>query len=106
MKNTIIEKNLLIHKTKHNIRRFTTTSKWLFLAVLIGIVVGVIGGSFGYLLQYVTTLRLSHPQLLLLLPFGAILIVAMYRLVLHTKDPGTNLVLSAIHSIFRCVWLL
>ena len=98
MKNTIIEKNLLIHKTKHNIRRFTTTSKWLFLAVLIGIVVGVIGGSFGYLLQYVTTLRLSHPQLLLLLPVGAILIVAMYRLVLHTKDPGTNLVLSAIHS--------
>lgn len=94
----MFNKSLFFQKSEHNVRRFNSTLRWLLVSVLIGIVVGLISGSFGYLLQAVTDFRLSHAYLLFGLPFGAMAIVAMYHLILHEKDPGTNLVISAIHS--------
>lgn len=94
----MFNKSLFFQKSEHNVRRFNSTLRWLLVSVLIGIVVGLISGSFGYLLQAVTAFRLSHAYLLFGLPFGAMAIVAMYHLILHEKDPGTNLVISAIHS--------
>ena len=94
----MFNKSLFFQKSEHNVRRFNSTLRWLLVSVLIGIVVGLISGSFGYLLQAVTAFRLSHAYLLFGLPFGAMVIVAMYHLILHEKDPGTNLVISAIHS--------
>ncbi len=94
----MIDKARIKKKMNHDAKRFLSTTKWLALSILIGIIVGFVSGCFGYILNIVTSLRLTHPRLLFLLPFGAVLIVAMYNLILHTKDPGTNLVLSAIHS--------
>ena len=94
----MFNKSLFFQKSEHNVRRFNSTLRWLLVSVLIGIVVGLISGSFGDLLQAVTAFRLSHAYLLFGLPFGAMAIVAMYHLILHEKDPGTNLVISAIHS--------
>ena len=88
----------LQNKLKHNIKRGYNTSKWVGMSIVIGIIVGFISGVFGYFLQTVTALRLSHSWLLFFLPVGSVLIVGMYQLVLKQKDPGTNLVLSAIHS--------
>lgn len=92
------KKKILKHKIKHNFKRGYTTSKWVGMAIIIGVIVGFISGVFGYFLQEVTALRLAHGELLLLLPVGSVIIVGMYKLVLKQKDPGTNLVLSAIHS--------
>ncbi len=92
------DKELFIHKTKHNLKRLWSTFRWLIVSILIGLTVGLFAGSFGYILNWVTSFRLHHSYLLLGLPFGAILIVALYKLILKEKDPGTNLVLSAIHS--------
>ena len=94
----MLNKSIFFQKSEHNIKRFTSTTRWLMMSVFIGLVVGLISGSFGYLLQCVTDFRLAHSYLLYGLPFGAVVIVAMYHLVLHEKDPGTNLVISAIHS--------
>jgi H+/Cl- antiporter ClcA len=88
----------ILHKSRHNLKRTLSTVKWILGAIIIGIIVGFVSGAFGYCLQWVTQLRLLHPRLLLLLPFGAMVIVGLYQLLLHQKDPGTNLVLSAIHS--------
>lgn len=85
-------------KTKHDIRRGFSATKWFLLALIIGSCVGLVAGAFGFLLQKITTLRLNNPQFLYLLPVGAVLIMAMYQWILKKKDPGTNLVLSAIHS--------
>lgn len=94
----MIEKKVIIRKAKHDLKRIASSTKWLALATVIGLTVGVISGLFGYCLAYVTNLRLAQPKLLYLLPFGAVAIVGLYQLILHKKDPGTNLVLSAIHS--------
>lgn len=94
----MFNKSIFFQKSEHNIKRFTSTTRWLMMSVFIGLVVGLISGSFGYLLQRVTDFRLAHSYLLYGLPLGAVVIVAMYHLVLHEKDPGTNLVISAIHS--------
>ena len=98
MINKLIDTKRLKEKIKHDYKRIFSTSKHFVLALIIGISVGFIAGLFGYLLQKVTTLRLSDPRLLYLLPFGAMLIVGMYQFILKTKDPGTNLVISAVHS--------
>ncbi len=92
------KKELYIKKLQHDAMRGISTTKWVALALCIGTVVGIVASAFDLLLEYVTAQRLSHPRLLLLLPFGAMLIVWIYRLLLKEKDPGTNLVLSAIHS--------
>lgn len=85
-------------KAKHNLRRLVSSIRWLICALVIGASTGFVCGVFGYCLEKVTRLRQSQPLLLLLLPFGALLIVGLYHWILHKKDPGTNLVLSAIHS--------
>ena len=93
-----MNKDILKHKLHHNRLRLENTIKWLIASVISGCVVGLAGASFSLLLELVTDLRLAHPGLLLLLPVGAVSIVALYRVIMREKDPGTNLVLSAIHS--------
>lgn len=78
--------------------RMLTTAKWIGVSGITGCVVGLVASIFALLLNLVTELRILHPQLLLLLPVGAVVIVALYRGLLKEKDPGTDLVLSAIHS--------
>lgn len=93
-----MNKELFIHKCKHNTERFITTVKWVIFSILTGTLVGGIGTLFYFCMNLVTNTRLQHPQLLFLLPFGAVTTVALYRLLHNEKDAGTNLVLSAIHS--------
>lgn len=88
----------ILRKIRHNKQRLFTTVKWVIFAVITGCSVGFAAALFSLCLNYVTEFRLAHPVILLLLPAGAAGIVAMYRLILREKDPGTNLILSAIHS--------
>ncbi len=93
-----MNKELIKHKIKHNMQRAGTTVKWVVFSILTGCLVGGIGTLFYFGMDFVTTTRLAYPQLLLLLPFGAMAITGLYRLLRNEKDTGTNLVLSAIHS--------
>lgn len=70
--------------------------RWVVVAGMTGILLGIFGGLFGRSITVVTAFRNAHLWMLYLLPAAGLLIVAMYRL-----DPyktGTNQVLEGIHS--------
>lgn len=70
--------------------------RWILLAGLTGILLGIFGGLFGRSITIVTAFRMSHPWMLYLLPVAGLAIVAIYRL-----DPyktGTNRVLEGVQS--------
>lgn len=83
---------------RHEARRAGTSLKWILFSLLSGIIIGLAGSGFYYMLKWVTLFRQSHGIILLGLPFAGVLIVWMYRVLHDENDTGTNLVLSAIHS--------
>lgn len=86
------------------IRHITYTSifgirvlfKWILFGTLTGIVVGAAATAFYYALNFATTFRSAHPIIILGLPVGGLLIVALYHFM--KNDLGTNVVLAAIHK--------
>lgn len=86
------------HKIEHNKERLLTTVKWVIFSLLVGLVLGVIGAVFYHGIKDVTAFRLRHPQVIFLLPVGAVIIRFLYHICRYDNDGGTNLVLSAIQS--------
>lgn len=72
--------------------------KWLILASIVGIVVGLCGTAFYYALKAVQTFRFSHSWMVYFLPLGGCLIVALYRFSGVRKSKGTNMVISAVRT--------
>lgn len=72
--------------------------KWLALAVVIGVVVGLIGTLFAHCMTYVIKVRTAHPGIIWGLPIAGLLIVALYHLAHRDNDTGTNSVLAAVRS--------
>lgn len=83
---------------KHLWDNTKTFIKWMLLAALVGMVVGLVGTAFSKSLKWAATTRIDHPWLLYLLPFGGLVIAFLYRYWMRQKDKGTNLVLAAIAS--------
>ncbi len=97
MLDTELKKNL-IHKVDHNGQRALSVITWTISAILVGLAVGAFASAFGLAMRFVISTRESYPFLIYLLPFGAILITFIYKLLLKTKDSGTNTVIAAIQS--------
>ena len=91
-------KEIIRHKIKHNLKRVETSIKWVLFAIISGVVAGGAGTLFYFGMTLVTLIRIKHPWLIFLLPFGGLVIVGCYRLLHDEHDTGTNLVISAIHS--------
>lgn len=70
--------------------------KWILFGTLTGVVVGGVATLFYHCLNFANTFRTAHPQLILGLPVGGVIIVFLYGYI--KKDPGTNVVLAAVHS--------
>ena len=94
----IMDKKTAVHKIQHNTERTIHTFQFIVFAILCGLLIGVIGALFHECIDYVTGLRTAHPQLLLLLPFGAVLILFLYRRTGRGAEGGTNLIISSIQS--------
>jgi len=73
-------------------------AKWLVLAVMVGLITGLVGSAFWHCLMQVTRLRTQYPQLILGLPLGGLLIVWLYHICGRDQDKGTNMVLSAVRE--------
>lgn len=71
---------------------------WIAIASAIGVCIGAVASAFGHVLIIVNNFRGAHPEIIYGLPFGGLLIVFLYRLFRNTKDRGTNMVISSIHS--------
>lgn len=72
--------------------------KWLFVAVVVGSVVGLVCTLFYHALSAATALREQYSFLLYLLPFGGLLIVFLYRMSRTPEPRGTNLVIGAVRT--------
>ena len=72
--------------------------RWLLFGAVTGIICGLIGAAFHVGIDFVTDTRENFNWLLFLLPFAGLLIVFIYHLAGINHDPGTNLVLTSIHS--------
>ncbi len=75
-----------------------TFLKWLLAAVLVGGIGAVIGGSFHILLDYVTELRESNPDVIFLLPVIGVIIAAMYHAFRKNGNLDTNRVIEAVYT--------
>ena len=69
---------------------------WTFLSCFVGVVGGLIGVAFYKALSLVTAVREANLWLIYLLPFAGLIIVFLYRVMDLKKDPGTNLLITAV----------
>lgn len=72
-----------------------TLLKWVFIAVLIGILGGLLGSAFHESIEYVTHFRTANPLIILLLPIGGLLIAAMYAISRKFGKIDTNRVIDS-----------
>ena len=72
--------------------------KWLLIAGGIGAVVGAVASGFGHTLILANQLRADRPWLVLLLPVGGLVIVALYRGFRNSDDRGTNTIVASIQD--------
>ncbi len=70
--------------------------KWIYVALVVGIVGGLVGSAFHLTVEYVTELRIGHPWLLFTMPLCGLLIVFLYKLT-KTEGKGTNAVIGSVH---------
>ncbi len=86
----------LKHMTYTSIFGLRVLFKWILFGTLTGIVVGAAATAFFYCLRFATDFRTAHPVIILGLPVGGVLIVALYKFM--KNDLGTNVVLASIHK--------
>ncbi|MBO6215268.1 MAG: chloride channel protein, partial [Lachnospiraceae bacterium] len=91
-------KEKIKHKIQHNRDRAIAVFKWVLFSFITGLILGAVGAVFAKAIVYVTELRKSHMQLLLLLPIGAAVIAALYKLLHEEGDRGTDSIIATIHG--------
>ena len=85
----------LLDKLRHPKRYIQSFCKWSFLAILIGILGGLLGAGFHHALHFVTHLRGEHNWLIFLLPIGGLMSVGLYHLLRLRANRGTNEIIEA-----------
>lgn len=81
----------LMHSYKH----LGFFLKWFFLAIIVGIICGLIGTAFHYCLDIATETFGHYGNILYLLPVAGLIIVFAYRKSGILNDEGTNSILRA-----------
>lgn len=72
--------------------------KWIAIAVIVGILVGLVGVLFHFSIDSATQFRLEREWVLFLLPIAGIFIAWLYKVMAAENDRGTNFVLVSIRS--------
>ncbi|MCR4671862.1 MAG: chloride channel protein [Lachnospiraceae bacterium] len=70
--------------------------KWIILALISGVISGLMGSAFSYVITGVTFLRNSAGWLVFLLPAAGLLIVYLYHKAGQADNSGTNICLTSI----------
>ena len=76
---------------------FRTFYRWVLLAIVTGLVCGLVGSAFHMAVEYVTDFRARYPWLVFLLPVGGLAIALLYR-VTRMEGEGTNNIIDSIHD--------
>ena len=88
----------MYHRMKLHGRHFLYFLKWLAMAILVGLVTGLVGAAFSHGLTWVTGLRGADPGLVFGLPIGGLFIVWLYHISGRRDDKGTNMILEAVRE--------
>ena len=83
-------------KLHHPEKYWKILLKWGSLGLLVGIIGGLLGAGFHHALHFVTHVRGEYPWLVLLLPLGGLLTIAIYRVFGLRNNRGTNEIIDAI----------
>ena len=81
-----------IRQLKNYLKLFVN---WGILALIMGIVGGLLGAVFHHALHFVTHVRSENTWLIWLLPLGGLLTAAIYRLPAMQGNKGTNEIIDA-----------
>ncbi len=82
----------------HVEKRLLILIKWVVISVITAVIISLAGTIFYLLVKEATGIRGKYDFLILLLPFGGLIIAGMYRIFDGAGKQGTNLVLASIHS--------
>lgn len=72
--------------------------KWSLVAAAIGVVTGLVGTAFHYLLELVTEVRVEHPILIYFLPAAGLLIVSLYHVTKMRNNRGMTTVMESVRA--------
>ena len=72
--------------------------KWALISIIIGAVGGVVGALFHQSVSYANTIFSKYDMLILLMPFGGLLIIAMYKKCNMLQNRGTDSVIESIRN--------
>ncbi len=78
--------------------RVITSFMWILTAVLTGAALGFIGSFFYIGIDWATDMRKAHPEIMYLLPVGAVVVLLFYHLMDADNPGGTNLVISGVRE--------
>ncbi len=98
-------KDKLFKNTKAIFEYIVALLRWLVLGLTVGAFGGTVGAGFAHSISFVTELREEHKWIILLLPLGGILSVAIYK-ACRVTDIGTNRVLESVRSETKVPYLL
>lgn len=73
-----------------------TLIKWVFFAAILGVIGGIVGSLFHICIEEVTHIRIENPWIILLLPFGGLVIAGMYHIFKKEGKIDTNRVLESV----------
>lgn len=79
-------------------RSLLTLLRWLLVSGLTGVVCGLVGAAFYYVISFVTAARQAHGWFLFLMPLAGLLIVWSYRTLGLENDSGTNQIIASVRS--------
>ena len=88
-------KEMVLEPLGKNLRSFL---RWICVAVVLGLAIGLVGVLFYYALAFATNFRMENEWTLFLLPAAGLLIVFCYRVCRVEEPKGTNLVIEAVRS--------
>lgn len=87
---------LITESFKIVIKYIAAFIKWIVIAVVVGLIGGVLGSLFHLSIDCVTELRKENGFLIFLLPVGGLLIAALYRLFSSKGTIDTNRVIKSV----------
>ena len=82
----------------HALLHFRLLLRWVIFSVILGCVLGVVGAAFVWCISFGTQFHAAHQWVFLLIPFGGLLIVFLYRVTGRGDDKGTNTVIIAVRE--------
>lgn len=71
---------------------------WIFIALALGSICGMVGAAFHHAIDYVTEFRGHHDLMIYLMPLGGLLIIWLYRVAGLGHEPGTNTILQSVRQ--------